>query len=39
VYASLPTPPFTPEEKKLVAVNVYAYVWQQAMNQGFTKAA
>jgi type I restriction enzyme, R subunit len=37
VYASLPTPPFTPEEKKLVAQNVYAHVWQQAMG-GFLAA-
>ncbi len=39
VYASLPTPPFTPDEKKLVAGNVYAHVWQQAMTGGFAKAA
>ena len=39
VYAGLPTPPFTPEEKKLVAGNVYAHVWQQAMNGGFARAA
>jgi type I restriction enzyme R subunit len=32
VFASLPTPPFTAEEKKLVADNVYAHVWQQAMS-------
>jgi len=29
VYSMLPTPPFTPEEKKRVAANVYAHVWQQ----------
>jgi len=39
VFASLPTPPFTPEEKKLVAANVYAHVWQQAMNGEFASAA
>jgi type I restriction enzyme R subunit len=39
VFASLPTPPFTAEEKKLVATNVYAHVWQQAMNGEFAKAA
>jgi type I restriction enzyme, R subunit len=39
VFASLPTPPFTPEEKKLVAANVYAHVWQQAMNGELAKAA
>ena len=32
VFAKLPTPPFTPEEKEAVAGNVYAHVWQQAMN-------
>jgi len=26
VFSTLPTPPFTPEEKKLVAANVYAHV-------------
>ena len=31
VYAGLPTPPFTPEEKELIARNVYTHVWQQAM--------
>jgi type I restriction enzyme R subunit len=39
VFASLPTPPFTPEEKKLVAGNVYAHVWQQAMSGGFATTA
>jgi type I restriction enzyme R subunit len=39
VFANLPTPPFTPEEKKLVAQNVYAHVWQQALNGEFAKAA
>jgi type I restriction enzyme R subunit len=39
VFASLPTPPFTPEEKKLVADNVYAHVWQQAMNGQLARAA
>jgi type I restriction enzyme R subunit len=39
VFANLPTPPFTPDEKKLVAANVYAHVWQQAMNGEFAKAA
>ena len=38
VFESLPTPPFTPEEKKLVAANVYAHVWQQAMNGEFAAA-
>lgn len=39
VFAKLPTPPFTAEEKKLVATNVYAHVWQQAMNGQFARAA
>jgi type I restriction enzyme R subunit len=38
VYSRLPTPPFTQEEKKLVAQNVYAHVWQQAMGAGFLAA-
>jgi type I restriction enzyme R subunit len=39
VYSMLPTPPFTAEEKKLVATNVYAHVWQQAMRGGFAGQA
>jgi type I restriction enzyme R subunit len=35
VFASLPTPPFTPDEKEIVAANVYAHVWQQAMNGSY----
>jgi type I restriction enzyme R subunit len=35
VFAHLPTPPFTADEKRLVAENVYAHVWQQAMSGGF----
>lgn len=34
IFAKLPTPPFTVEEKQLAASNVYAHVWQQAMNGG-----
>jgi type I restriction enzyme R subunit len=34
VYSRLPTPPFTQEEKKLIAQNVYAHVWQLAMGAG-----
>jgi type I restriction enzyme, R subunit len=33
------TPPFTAEEKRTVAGNVYAHVWQQAMNGELAKAA
>lgn len=39
VYRSLPTPPFTPEEKEAVASQVYAHVWQQAVSGGFSAAA
>jgi type I restriction enzyme R subunit len=39
VFKKLPTPPFSAEEKKLVAANVYAHVWQQAMNGDLAKAA
>jgi type I restriction enzyme R subunit len=39
VFASLPSPPFTADEKKLVAANVYAHVWQQAVNGTFAQAA
>jgi type I restriction enzyme R subunit len=39
VFANLPTLPFTPEEKKLVAANVYARIWQQPVNGEFARAA
>jgi type I restriction enzyme R subunit len=39
VFIKLPSPPFTSEEKKLVANSVYAHVWQQAMSGGFARAA
>lgn len=32
VYTDLPSPPFTDTEKDLIARNVYAHVWQQAMS-------
>jgi type I restriction enzyme R subunit len=35
VFARLPSPPFTTDEKKLVASNVYSYVWQQAVRGDF----
>lgn len=31
VYADLPSPAFTAEEKRMVAANVYAHVWRQAV--------
>ena len=39
VYTSLPTPPFTAEEKTAVAAEVYAHVWQQAVSGQFATAA
>ena len=38
VFANLPTPPFTANEKKLVARNVYTHVWQQAMSGEFASS-
>jgi hypothetical protein len=37
--ASLPTPPFTPSEKNLIAQNVYGHVWKQAMTGVFGRPA
>ena len=39
VYANLPTPTFTPEEKEAVAAAVYTHVWQQAVRGEFAMAA
>ena len=39
VFASLPTPPFTVEEKQAVASDVYDHVWQQAVSGEFAMAA
>ena len=39
VYANLPSPPFTSEEKKAVAAEVYEHVWQQAVSGRFARAA
>jgi len=39
IFASLPTPPFTEAEKKALAGNVYAHVWQQAIRGDFSRAA
>ena len=39
VFASLPTPPFSIEEKEAVANDVYAHIWQQAVSGAFVKAA
>ena len=39
VYANLPTPPFTADEKQAAAAQVYAHVWQQAVRGEFASAA
>jgi type I restriction enzyme R subunit len=39
VFSGLPTPPFTPEEKKQVAANVYSHVWQQAVSGAYDSRA
>ena len=39
VHTRLPSPPFTIEEKEAVAAEVYAHIWQQAVNGEFAMAA
>ena len=39
IFAGLPTPPFSAEEKEQVAKNVYAHVWQQAVRGDFSATA
>ena len=39
IFSSLPTPPFTTEEKAAVAGDVYAHIWQQAVSGAFARAA
>ena len=39
VHASLPTPPFTGEEKKVLAGRVYDHVWQRAVRGEYQVAA
>ena len=39
LYASLPTPPFTAEEKKSAADDVYDHVWQQAFRGHLLRVA
>jgi type I restriction enzyme R subunit len=39
VFAKLPTPPFTKEEKERVARDVYRHVWQKAVRGDFASAA
>jgi type I restriction enzyme R subunit len=38
LYTSLPTPPFNDDEKTLIAGNIYAHVWQQAVSGTFSRA-
>lgn len=35
VHTHFPEPPFSAAEKKLIAANVYAHVWQQAVSDDF----
>jgi len=39
IFAGLPSPPFSVEEKEQLAKNVYAHVWQQAVRGDFSAAA
>ena len=39
VYTKLPTPPFSPDEKKAVADAVFGHVWNQAVGGHFSEAA
>ncbi len=39
VFANLPTPPFSEEEKQAVANEVYDHIWQQAVSGEFARAA
>ena len=39
VFAGLPTPPFTTEDKEAVAADVYDHIWQQAISGEFAMAA
>ena len=39
IYAGLPTPPFTLEEKEAVASEVYDHIWQQAIRGELAMAA
>jgi type I restriction enzyme, R subunit len=39
VFASLPSPPFTADDKKALAASVYAHVWKQAVSGELARAA
>ena len=34
-YEHFPEPPFSDQEKQLIAADVYAHIWQQAVSDGF----
>ena len=34
IYQELPTPPFTDDEKQLIARQAYDHVWQQSIRPG-----
>ena len=38
IYWKLPTPPYTQEEKELVADSIYGHVWQQAVGNAWQGA-
>ena len=39
IFTSLPTPPFTVDEKESVANDIYDHIWQQAVSGEFARAA
>ena len=39
IFKSLPSPPFTEEEKNAAASNIYDHIWQQAVRGEFAMAA
>jgi type I restriction enzyme, R subunit len=39
IFIELPTPPFTTDEKRAAAKNVFGHIWQQAMQGAFAMAA
>lgn len=39
LFTSLPTPPFSPDEKNSLARNIYQHVWQQAVSGVFSMVA
>jgi type I restriction enzyme R subunit len=39
LFDALPTPPFTPDEKQVVAQRVYQHIWQQSENLWFDRVS